>query len=579
MVPKTKKNFSSTIKLGPAIGDWTKIEPNQRPIEAANIREIKRPNFDSLPQADVRYLHLLHYRMAERILNKLSEDLNIKTELHSISATQLSGEDFKEYLNEPLIQFDLHLKSVGTLNFIIDPTLGEVLVNRMTGSDDPIADIGKAFTDLDDSILSSQVEEFIPIFSEMWKQIFEPQHIHYQSQFGSYIFDDKFTDRDAYVFFGFYFTIGYSDVLRFIIAYPSSIIRKLLRYHQRVVTPMKRRVRLLPKTLQSIQVKVSAELGSSEIIMSDLKSLEPGDIITLDSKIEDPVKVTLGSSRAIMGQAGVSRNRVCVQLLNQEELDDVQALDSMDQLIDENSKDLLPSHFTEKATQFTEDDHTWGKEPQMIASPIKGVVNAGTDASLVDDTDDFSMGSGTPGLLFDDLSATDPSDEDDADAQHYNEFDDDNENDDDDDDNSLMEANAAIDDELDDDVIVHDKEDGDDEDFGFNMPEIPDEELREQEEAMAMAESEMAVADEALPNSEGLQDLVDYDEEDEQTFGSAAKSIPALGLEDDDEDDELDDYQELALPVTASTDALPPPITSDEDDDDNDDFSWDDLDD
>ena len=90
---KTKFLYSSSIKLGLALGDWTTLryEHDDPSIEVSNVDVV---NFDSLSKQHLKKLHHMHYQLASFISHQLSKDMDIKVELHTVMVTQIPYDDF-----------------------------------------------------------------------------------------------------------------------------------------------------------------------------------------------------------------------------------------------------------------------------------------------------------------------------------------------------------------------------------------------------------------------------------------------------------------------------------------------------
>ena len=97
---RQKFAFSRKINLGPAIGDWTTIQYREAEDDEFNVSNVRDIKFDSLAKNKLKDAHYIHYRLAERVINYLSDQLNAKLELHSVYATQVAYSDFLDSMNE-----------------------------------------------------------------------------------------------------------------------------------------------------------------------------------------------------------------------------------------------------------------------------------------------------------------------------------------------------------------------------------------------------------------------------------------------------------------------------------------------
>ncbi len=310
-----KFQYQSVIKLTPAIGDWTAIRTSDLSQEEVNISDVVNVNFDRLSQTDLRYLQLLHYRFADHAAQKLSMDLDTKVELHSVYATQISYEDFIAMQPPRLTHGKLAIQSVGNVGLVMDWGLADRILRYLTAMPSDVQ--RDAFTDLELSMITPLLEELFPLFSEAWGSIFTPGHLSLTFSSGPYQPDRTISYRDAYIFFSFYFYFGDDQVQKVILGYSNELLRRLLAYRRSLPNSSERRVRLMPQTLRALKVSVKAVLGATTLSMKDVRSLQVGDIISLDAPIDAALTVDVGNSDVqIVCQPGISDSHLAIQLLN-----------------------------------------------------------------------------------------------------------------------------------------------------------------------------------------------------------------------------------------------------------------------
>ena len=309
-----KKTYTRTLKLGPAIGDWTKIHFQDPSLSEVQITEVKDINFDSLPKDDMKDLHLLHYRLAEKLALSIASDLDIKVELHTISASQMTYKEFMESQTEQIVQADYLISSLGRVNVLFDWALADMIVNRLTGGKGDSHE-GYHFSDIESAILESQMDSLKKEFVDIWDGAFTETQLDMAFSYGSYVYDKKFSLREAYIVFTFNLYFGKGDLTKVSWAYPNNVLRHLLATYRKKSTSLKQRVLLNKKTLAGINVPIRAELGKATLKMCDLKSLQVGDIIPLDTLFNKPLEFRLGKTVTLMSQPGVFNDRIGLQLL------------------------------------------------------------------------------------------------------------------------------------------------------------------------------------------------------------------------------------------------------------------------
>lgn len=315
MRTRDRVNFHRIIKLGPAIGDWTTIKYHDPFLDEASVTPIKDFGFDSLSPEQLKYSHYLHYRLAERVTKKLSADMNVKVELHSIEATQLTYEHFLSLQREKVVQADLIIDNLGKINLVFEWQLADKIVNRLIGGTSEETNV-EQFSEVEIDILQTQIQEIIPFFIQSWKQVFSPQQMVMNFICGDYVMDRRISLREGYVFFTFRFFFGKGDLRKLTVGYPTNVLQRLLQLRNELSDPIKMRAYLNPKTLYMLNKGLRVVLGSTTLKLADLQTLQVGDIIPLDHFVSDPVQVQIGEAEPLFAQPGVKNNRYAVKFMD-----------------------------------------------------------------------------------------------------------------------------------------------------------------------------------------------------------------------------------------------------------------------
>ena len=311
----TQFKYTRNIKLGPAIGDWTTIQFKDLDLDEINISSVRNINFDSLPRDEMKIVHMLHYRLAELITKKLSNDLTAKVELHSVEAKQMRYGEFLDSQQEQIVQSKYLLNDLGKMDVILDWALSEMLVDRLLGGQG-VPDGREKFGEIELKILKTQLEEIIPLFNDSWGNILGDQNVSDEFSSGTYAQDKKLSYREAYVLFSLNFYFIDQNLQTITFAYPNSVLKHLLKLKKSHSEPMKRRIKLDADTEECIKIPVKAVIGDATLTMSELIGLQIGDVIPLKSTLEMPMKVLIGGETSVTGQAGIINDQIAVQIID-----------------------------------------------------------------------------------------------------------------------------------------------------------------------------------------------------------------------------------------------------------------------
>ncbi len=305
--------FSRKVRLGLALGDWTTLRLNPSEGDDVSVSQVRNVNFDSLPKESLRYFHYLHYRLAERICALLEEDLDIKVELHSVVGGQSSYEDFLKAQRPKVVQAELTLDRLGSVNVILDWSLAEMMVDRLVGGKG-VSDDLEQFSSTDAEILKTEVRRFVLPFSEVWKGIIPEKTVDISFNMGPFLHDRRFSLREAYVTFTFFLYFGESEPVQLTFAYPNHVLKRLHTIKSSRPDPIKKRLLLTDPLMRAVKVPIRVELGRATVAMRDIRSLQIGDVVRLDSRMDESLDIELGGRVLLKGQPGVSGRKLVIQV-------------------------------------------------------------------------------------------------------------------------------------------------------------------------------------------------------------------------------------------------------------------------
>lgn len=305
--------YSRTIRLAPAIGDWTTIQ-YRGDLEDTQISSIQNIGFNGLPKEQIHKAHLLHYRIAEGMVQQLSKDMDLNVELFTVGAAQMSFGDFWQQYSEPFVQTQLTLPGFGSAALMLDWELADAMVNRLTGGSGESSQHIE-FSAVEHAILQTEMTQILGIFAQGWNHIFEAAALSPKFTSGIVEDDGKRSIREAVTVFSFQISFGKSDLKRLYCVYPSAVLRSLLNARSGIAKSVSPLISLQRRTLKNLKTEVKATLGRATLTMSELRGLQAGDIIPLDTQLVAPLELTLGSTTQFNVQGGISHHRYCVQLI------------------------------------------------------------------------------------------------------------------------------------------------------------------------------------------------------------------------------------------------------------------------
>jgi|GEM_PF-2390918 len=307
--------FARVFRLTPAIGDWTTIKDRPQSPPRVSIRPVSKAGFDCLPKEQLEIAHYVHYRLAELLGHTLSTDLDLKIELHTIKAVQTVYEQFSTDMgDEPFVQTTVAIGSTGFMTLVLDWQLAEQMVDRLSGGSGQVSGAND-FTGIEIGMLEFQLEEVIRQLPTAWRQSLFQQDLHLDTSVGTFKRHPKISARESVVVFEMEFSMGGAKTGRLYWEYPTQGLRHLLSQYERVSAHLTPTVALSDDALLTQNVLIRAILGDAQVTMRDLQSLQPGDVIVLNSRIDRPLRLVIGNQADLHIQPGMVNDKLCGQVI------------------------------------------------------------------------------------------------------------------------------------------------------------------------------------------------------------------------------------------------------------------------
>ena len=204
----------------------------------------------------------------------------------------------------------------------LTPDLVLVIVDRLLGGAGTKMEVKRAITPIEQRLMKPIVERALKNLSTAWSPIHQLTF-----EMAGFESNPDFVQiapaSEIVIVISFEVKIG-EDSFLMNLCYPSfaldEVIARLnVQYYSTVRTSKdkaeakKNITRHLEQTLLTVHVN----LGSTHITISDLLSLEKGDVLVLDNTIEDNLPVFVDNRLKFYGQPGLSNEHVAVKIMDE----------------------------------------------------------------------------------------------------------------------------------------------------------------------------------------------------------------------------------------------------------------------
>lgn len=308
-----------------AIGDVSRIGDPSDDENASDMvstiaqKKIKLYDFrhpDRFSKEQLRTIEIMHETFARLVTNSLSTRLRTFVEVHVQSVSQITYEEFIKTIPNPTLFSVLDMQPLkGSAVLEINPSITFSIVERLFGGSGG-AVLNRELTEIEQSVASSIVESMLGFLREAWRRIIQLRlhllQIETNTQLAQIIppnemmlmivFSCRINDVDGMI----NIAIPYITI--------ESIIPKLSAHTWYTAGGIEEEPEVfdnLRKSLENVDVNITAVLGTLKLSFGEVLSLQPNDVLQLyDVKYNQPINVYVEKEKkfkAIPGRMGTKK--------------------------------------------------------------------------------------------------------------------------------------------------------------------------------------------------------------------------------------------------------------------------------
>lgn len=306
----------SALSTGEMSAEEMKKEDETRKVRVYDFKRALRFSKDQ-----IRSLTRIHENFARLLTTYFSAQLRTYIQINVVSVDQIPFEEFISSIpNMTLINiFDVSPLE-GNILMEVNPNVAYSMLERLMGGFGSSSGKVDNMTEIETKILTNLFERSFDSLREAWSGLIDIDPYLAEMEVNPQ-FLQMISPNETVIVISFNIVIGESSgminiciphvVLEPII--PNLSVRYWMQTNKKEPTP--EQSILLEKRLKQASLPVVAELGKGEISVEDFLHLQIGDVISLDTKIEDPLTIRVGEIPKFTAQPGKMRNRMAVQVL------------------------------------------------------------------------------------------------------------------------------------------------------------------------------------------------------------------------------------------------------------------------
>lgn len=306
----------SAISTGEMDADELKKEQSEKKVKVYDFKRALRFSKDQ-----IRSLTRIHENFARLLTTYFSAQLRTLVQINVASADQVPYEEFIRSVPKMTILNVFEVPPLdGHILMEVNPNIAYAMMDRILGGVGVSVSNVENLTEIETKIMSNTFEKAFESLAEAWASVADIDPILAEFEVNPQ-FLQMVSPNETVVVISLNTTIGETSGM-INICIPHVVLEPIipnLSVHYWMQTINKERepeeIALLEKRVQSAPVPITAELGSSQITIQDFLSLDVGDVIELETRIDEPLLIKISDVPKFTGQPGKLNKRLAVQVL------------------------------------------------------------------------------------------------------------------------------------------------------------------------------------------------------------------------------------------------------------------------
>jgi flagellar motor switch protein FliM len=283
------------------------------------IYDFKRP--DKFSKEQIRTVQIMHETFARLTTTALSANLRSIVHVHVASVDQLTYEEFIRSIPTPTTLAIINMDPLkGNAILEVDPAITFSIIDRLFGGTGEGAKTQHELTDIEQSVMEGIIVRILGNMREAWAQVIDLRprlgQIDTNPQFAQIV-----PPTEMVVLVTLETKVGEVEgMMNFCIPYLTiePIISKLSAqfwYSNVRQGANTENLNILKDKLVTVDVDVVAEVGTIQIPIRDVLSLQVGDVVRLyNVKFGDNFGINIGGKQKFLCRPGVVGKKIAVQI-------------------------------------------------------------------------------------------------------------------------------------------------------------------------------------------------------------------------------------------------------------------------
>ncbi|MEY9092068.1 flagellar motor switch protein FliM [Paenibacillus sp. RC84] len=305
----------AALSSGEMDAEELKKEDTQRKVRLYDFKRAVRFSKDH-----IRSLTRIHENFARYLTTYFSAQLRTFVQINVVQVEQLPYDEFIRSIPKMTILNIFEAEPLeGRMVLEVHPNVAYAMLDRLLGGVGVSPQKIAALTEIETIVMERIFSRAFESLQEAWKTIIDLsprlEALETNPQFMQIV-----SPNETIALISLSTKIG--DTTGMInLCIPHVVIEPImprLSVHHWFVSQKKSRapeeVEILQDRLTQAKLPIIAELGESQITIHEFLNLQPGDVITLNKPVNEPLHIKVGEKLKFTGSAGTTKSKMAVQI-------------------------------------------------------------------------------------------------------------------------------------------------------------------------------------------------------------------------------------------------------------------------
>lgn len=307
----------SAISTGEMSADDIKKEDEERKVKVYDFKRALRFSKDQ-----IRSLTRIHENFARLLTTFFSAQLRSYVQITVASVDQIPFEEFVRSIpNMTLINVFEVPPLDGNILMEINPNIAYSMLDRLMGGSGASHSNVDNLTEIETKIMTNLFERSFDNLREAWENVAEIDPILVELEVNPQ-FLQMISPNETVVVISLNTIIGEtSGMINICIPHvvlepivPNLSVRYWMQTNTKEMSP--EQTKMLERRVKQAKLPLSVELGITDITIEDFLTMQIGDVIQLDQKIDDPLVLKVGTLPKFTVQPGKQGKKLAIQIID-----------------------------------------------------------------------------------------------------------------------------------------------------------------------------------------------------------------------------------------------------------------------